>query len=199
MSGAEKRAPIRLSETLILGKGISKTVYAHPEDSALCVKIIHNDNHDWRRERSFRAMRKRRGLADGAIPVYYGPVETTLGEGLLFECIRDFDGKVSATLAETLESGVPFAGETLPALRRAIMEDRVILSDPNPDNFLVQRISPDTFRLRAIDGLGTHAAIPLMYWFDFMARRYIRNFWNSRFRGKLAEQFPEALEYAGFL
>ena len=194
-------APLPLSDASLIGRGLSKAVYAHPDDAALCVKIIENDNHDWRRELSYRKVRKRNGLADGALPAYYGPVETTLGEGFLFECIRDYDGTPSATLADILsgEDAQRFAEAALPKLRRLLMEERVILSDPNPDNFLVQKTAPDAFRLRVIDGLGTHATIPLMYWFDFMAKHYVRRFWNRRFRQKLSEKFPNTLEFAGFL
>ena len=193
--------PLLLSDTSLIGRGLSKAVYAHPDDAALCVKIIENDNHDWRRELSYRKVRKRHELAGGAIPAYYGPVETTLGEGFLFECIRDYDGTPSATLADMLsgEDGESFAEAALPQLRSLLLEERVILSDPNPDNFLVQKTAPDSFRLRVIDGLGTHATIPLMYWFDFMAKHYIRRFWNQRFRKKLSEKFPNALKSAGFL
>ncbi|MBO4852917.1 MAG: hypothetical protein J5477_04725 [Schwartzia sp.] len=193
--------PLPLSDASLIGRGLSKAVYAHPDDAALCVKIIENDNNDWRRELSYRKVRKRHGLTDGAIPVYYGPVETTLGEGFLFECIRDYDGAASATLADMLsgEDAERIAETALPKLRRLLMDERVILSDPNPDNFLVQKTAPDAFRLRVIDGLGTHATIPLMYWFDFMAKQYVRRFWNQRFRRKLSEKFPDALKYAGFL
>ncbi len=200
MSGASSRR-LSLSEDRLLGRGLSKAVYAHPDDPALCVKIIENDNHDWRRELAYRNVRKRKGLSDGPLPAYYGPVDTTLGEGFLFECIRDYDGALSVTLADRLaeENGESFAESALPRLRRLLLEERVILSDPNPDNFLVQRTGPEAYRLRIIDGLGTHATIPLMYWFDFMAKQYIRRFWNRRFRQKLSEKFPNTLKFAGFL
>ena len=176
---------IILTNDLFLGDGNHKTVYAHPTDKNLCIKILHRpDDDDFAKE-----MRYRKALGDRAdkmtlLTKYFGEIETSKGKGYLFERVIDFDGKISPTMLKILDDTVadkkllPATEKLLLDFKKTYFDEKFLLAGVDPDNYLVQRISKTARRVRIIDNIGTAARIPLPYYFDFLAMKRVKKYWQ---------------------
>lgn len=122
------------------------------------------------------------------MPAFYGEVKTNLGQGLIFELIRDYDGNISRNLDWYLEdeSRTPEAGELvsqLRALRRYLLEERIIARDLKAANILPRRLAPAEMKWVVADGLGNNEFIPIAEYVDWLGRRKILRKWNGFVRG----------------
>ncbi|MBQ0068082.1 MAG: hypothetical protein KBS60_07905, partial [Phascolarctobacterium sp.] len=94
-----------LDKDMFIAKGTQKAVYAYPGDATKCVKVkIIEKNDDMNKELKYRAVLTKRGKHLSMLPKYYGCVKTNLGDGYVFEYVRDFDGNVSKSLYEYLHN-----------------------------------------------------------------------------------------------
>ena len=177
---------IFLRDDLFLGTGMHKTVYAHTDNQHLCIKILHT-TPDPDLDREFRY---RKALGDKAnlmtlLTKYFGEVETSKGKGYLFERVIDYDGSTSKTMLELLNEAI--ADKTkLPALEKILLDfkrtyfaEKISLAGIDPDNYLVQKISPTECRVRIIDNIGTSAAIPIAYYFEMFAKKRAVKYWKK--------------------
>lgn len=176
---------IILTDELFLGDGNHKIVYAHPTDKNLCVKLLRTpDDPDFAKE-----MRYRKALGDRAnsmtlLTKYFGQVETNRGDGYLFERVIDFDGKPSPTMLNVLADTVvyrdllPETEKLLLDFKRAYFDEKFLLAGVDPDNYLVQKISPTERRVRIIDNIGIATFVPLAYWFDAFAVKRAKKYWQ---------------------
>ena len=176
---------IILTDDLFLGDGNHKIVYAHPTDKNLCVKLLRTpDDPDFAKE-----MRYRKALGDRAdfmtlLTKYFGEVETSRGKGYLFERVIDYDGKSSPTMLNVLNDTFTYR-ELLPATEKLLLDfkrtffaERFLLAGVDPDNYLVQKISPTERRVRIIDNIGVATFIPLPYYFDYFAVKRVKKYWG---------------------
>ena len=176
---------IILTDELFLGDGNHKIVYAHPTDKNLCVKLLRTpDDPDFAKE-----MRYRKALGDRAnsmtlLTKYFGQVETNRGDGYLFERVIDFDGKSSPTMLNVLadtfvyRDRLPETEKLLLDFKRTYFAEKFLLAGVDPDNYLVQRISPTQRRVRIIDNIGIATFVPLAYWFDTFAVKRAKKYWQ---------------------
>ena len=175
---------ITLTDDLFLGDGNHKIVYAHPTDKTLCVKLLRTpDDPDFAKE-----MRYRKALGDRAdsmtlLTKYFGEAETSKGKGYLFERVLDFDGKISQTMLNVLDDTVadekllPATEKLLLDFKRVYFDEKFLLAGVDPDNYLVQRISPSERRVRIIDNIGIATFVPLPYYFDYFAVKRAKKYW----------------------
>ena len=175
---------INLTDDLFLGDGNHKIVYAHPTDKTLCVKLLRTpDDPDFAKE-----MRYRKALGDRAnsmtlLTKFFGEAETSKGKGYLFERVLDFDGKNSPTMLNVLDDTVadekllPATEKLLLDFKRVYFDEKFLLAGVDPDNYLVQKISPTERRVRIIDNIGIAAKIPLPYYFDYFALKRAKKYW----------------------
>ena len=193
----DQKEIVYLTETLLLGKGRSKDVYVHPKNPAQCIKINARDDCDLRVELSYRKSRECRNLPPSALMVsYFGPVETNLGTGYVFERITDYDGANSKTLEELIElerkahaentsvrkllgteKEIPEAFDVLLRLRNELFRDNIIVSDMWAYNFMIQFAAPSDWLIRIVDDFGTSSRIPIMYYIDYFGAKHVRNRW----------------------
>ena len=177
---------ITLTDDLYLGTGMHKIVYAHPTDPHLCVKILHT-TPDPDIEREFRYRKALGSRADKMtlLTKYFGEVETSKGKGYLFERVIDFDGNSSKTMLALFDEAIRdkknlFELEKiLLKFKRVYFEEKILLAGIDPDNYLVQKISPTENHVRIIDNIGTSALIPLAYYFDLFARKRVLKYWQK--------------------
>ncbi len=177
---------ITLTDDLYLGTGMHKIVYAHPTDPHLCVKILHT-TPDPDIEREFRYRKALGSRADKMtlLTKYFGEVETSKGKGYLFERVIDFDGNSSKTMLVLFDEAIRdkknlFELEKiLLKFKRVYFEEKILLAGIDPDNYLVQKISPTENHVRIIDNIGTSALIPLAYYFDLFARKRVLKYWQK--------------------
>ena len=177
---------IIITDDLYLGTGRHKTVYAHPTDPHLCIKILHTTpDPDFDREIRYRKALGTRADDMTLLTRYFGEVDTSKGKGYLFERVVDFDGKSSKTLLKLLDEALvdktklPSVGKILMDFKRTYFAEKILLAGIDADNYLVQRISPTENRVRIIDNVGTSALIPLAYYFDLFAKKRIVKYWRK--------------------
>ncbi|SDP05066.1 YrbL family protein [Selenomonas ruminantium] len=186
---------IEMREELFLGDGNHKEVYIHPQDKSKCVKLLFTDD-DPDMSREFR-YRRALGKHVDDMPLltkYYGTVETDKGIGYVFERVMDYDGACSRTLLAELEDPTDKAKleQVMQDFHREFMREKFAPAGVDPDNFLVQRVSPEKSVVRIIDNIGTSAKIPLEYYVGFLAKRRAKKYWN-RLVADIARDFPDAL------
>lgn len=165
-----------------IGMGKERMCYVHPEDPRQAVKIsIGNTNEQSRREIKFYRKLKKRRVRDEHIPKFYGLATTNLGEGIVVEMIRNYDGEISRPLNWYLAQGFPIEEfeDSLVELYQSFLQNLIIFNhDLTIGNLLFKKTSATRGRLVAIDGLGDVVAID---WFDFipaLVRRKITRRWE---------------------
>lgn len=143
----------------------------------------------------------RRGLTSHLLPAYYGPMETTLGRGYVFERIFDFDGSQSRDLDTVLaEANTHYSADELRhrlenglcEFHEILRDEEIILSNVETENFLIQRTAPNIFRIRIVDNIGSPVAIPLMFYISCFARFHIERYWR-RFIDLLHDSYPDLI------
>lgn len=173
-----------------LARGGHRTVYPHPHDAGLCVKVLHepwkeinrrlNDPFRWIRPRrhfdenrgelhELTKLRRKLGpLLTQHFPTAHGLVDTDLGEGLVVDRIVDEDGQTSLTLKNHLWLNDLDAAcqEALEAFWDFLLEHRIMVRDPQPHNLIVQhRRDGAGLCIVMIDGFGSSDLLPFRSWF----------------------------------
>jgi hypothetical protein len=188
---------IEIDSHALVGKGLHRECFVHPEDPSLCVKIVvagnGNENH---REAAYYAALADRGVSWEMLPRFHGLVQTSLGEGAVFDLVRDYDNRISLTLGHYLSSqqltelheGV--LRDALQALRQYLLDNRIITMTLKPKNILFQLLSPQpqSGRLVIVDNIGNSDFIPLTNFSAALARWKIRRKWR-RFIRSLRHDF----------
>lgn len=145
---------IHLHNDSLLGQGRQKTVYHHPEDHDLCIKIPKQGcEHSLKREIKYTSKHQKNLTSVGA---YRGSIDTNIGTGYLFDIVRDSDGQISMTLEDFMKAD---HDESLLLLKVArlheqLLENKAALSELEPCNILVKKKSASDYTLVIIDGFG---------------------------------------------
>lgn len=197
---------IELDETHLIGKGNSRSVYLHPEDPNRVIKIEGNQASKAKPNNAIDylyfnyLLKRKRDLSQ--IATCYGWIDTTLGEGLMFQNIRNFDGTKALTFKEAILSGSlshKVSQNLLEDFIRYLYVNNIIFADIALSNLMVQFQYNKIVKLIVIDGLGTRR-FKFKFWiyrkFDYMAYRKIikqtnklrRSYDNLLLKCKLIEQ-----------
>ncbi len=166
-----------------IGKGRERACYVHPEDPRRAIKIPTGSiTEQTRRDIKFYRRLEKCGLKQVRhVPAYYGRAETNLGEGIVVDLIRNYDGEISAPLNWYLSQGVPIEefDPYLEELNESFLQDLIIFNhDMTIGNLLVQKSSAGSAQLIAIDGLGGTVAIDWLSNFPWLLRHKIRSRWK---------------------
>lgn len=176
-----------LSDKLFVAKGVHKAVYRHPSNTRYCIKKVTFTfrDTDIERELLYRKALKIRNKKPSLLPEYFGSVETNLGPGHVFEYIVDYDNQPSLELKSVFEKNLDVREifrvtplEFVRNFRDMLLAQKIVVSDVDPSNFMVQRISADRFTFKVVDNIGSPVMVPLAYYFDFVAERRIAKYWN---------------------
>ena len=114
------------------------------------------------------------------IPKFYGLCETNLGQGIVVDLIRNYDGEVSRPLNWYLAQGCPIEEfePYLDELKQSFLQNLIIFNhDMTIGNLLVQKLSMRKTQLVAIDGLGDVTILDWLDFFPLLARRKIHRRW----------------------
>lgn len=128
---------------------------------------------------------------------YYGTVQTDFGMGYVFERVIDFDGNTSKELSELLKQwnehpNYILLENILEDILRSMIAEKLVTTNMEYVNFMVQKVSPGYMKIRVIDNIGTHAKIPLIFYADNFARRHVKKYF-LRLLDDIAKDFPRAL------
>ena len=189
---------VELNEDLLIGTGGHKKVYIDPRDDKRCIKILLEEKcEDWEREKKYREIRSGRGRRSIMLPEYYGEIATNLGTGYLFERVVDYDGKTSKDIGEFLRTTeiLPTPLEIEYLIKRlfyCMLAEKIIVTNAEYCNFLVQRITPNLNQIRVVDNIGSHIIIPLDCYIDKLADRHIKRYF-VRLIKETHKDFPHTL------
>ena len=176
---------IELDRHALIGKGLHRECFVHPDNPAWCIKVVVSGTiNENRREASYYSRLARRGISWDMLTRFHGLVATSLGEGAVFDLVRDYDGAVSRTLAHYLESTTLTAqyGATLNRalvdLQAYLVRNRVITMTLKPKNILFQKMSGSAGKLVIVDNIGNSDFLPIADYSAFFARRKIQRKWR---------------------
>ena len=183
-----------------IGQGRERICYLHPEDDSKIIKIpMGSENVQSQREIDFYSrLQKRTDFPYSHIPRFHGIIQTSLGEGIVVDLIRDFDGQISRSMHEYLSEGIPLRAfdEEMETLKHYFLEHRVIFNhDLVPGNLLRQRLSSNHYRLVAIDGLGDVVIVQWLNCFPRHARAKINRRWD-RLQQRLNRSWGQSQDHA---
>jgi len=159
---------------------------------------LEKNNIDLQKELKYRRTRKQ---PSKLLPEYFGTIDTNLGTGYVFEKIYDFDGTLSLTLDEYIKKLLikmnylevqNHIQSLLLSFQKLWFEEKIVTSNIELVNFMVQRKSPTETYIRIVDNIGTPVLIPLAYYFDYFAAKRAQKYWK-RFLNLLKETFPSII------
>ncbi len=107
-------------------------------------------------------------------PVCFDTVNTDLGEGLVVELIRNDDGSISETVANTLEKRELNEDEThaLFEFFDHLLKHAIIIRDLSKSNIVLQRKN-GKIKAYLIDGFGNSDFLPFVKYSETLARKKI--------------------------
>ncbi|MDR2192031.1 MAG: hypothetical protein LBO62_04055 [Endomicrobium sp.] len=178
---------LTLTQDLYLNEGGDKVVYRHPYDDSLCIKILKKTNFklmEMRREICRFNQLHKKGVKINFAADFKGTVETNLGDGYVFELIKDFDGNSSLRMSDWL-SDVSFVSKNFEILieafknfKRILYENAVVFYDMKLENICLKRESPEKFSLVFVDNIKSGKTVPIEYFFKFYARSKLKRYWK---------------------
>ena len=176
---------IELDPSHLFGRGTHRVCYIHPDDERLCIKItLRGGERETQREIKYYRHLKQRNISWDLMPMFHGCVETNLGEGVVFELIRDCDGGISQTLESYLElpalteSDFVSLARSLRSLRGYMLEQGIITRRLKAKNILYNKTDADNARLVLIDNTGNTDFIPVCSYISYLAARKIARKWQ---------------------
>lgn len=172
---------IELSDDLIIGKGRDRICYEHPTVFNLCIKIsITTDKQSIREIRYFKFLKsKQTDLSK--ISIFSGKINTNKGLGYSFDLIRDYDGKVSKTLLQSLESNECSMEQVRPLisdLKHYLITNKICVRDISPSNISCQK-TQHGLNLFIIDGVSNSNFNPLTIRLQGLINKSIEKAWKG--------------------
>lgn len=175
---------LQLAQAVPVAKGGYQTIYRHPHDGALLIKVLNADLlQAWRRRgalaRIFRGAGAYRHVieevseqifasaADGTRHDFLNPVvglvHTDLGPGLVTPAVRDPDGNLAPSLKTLARAGLLAADvqDALEVFENRMLESAVVINDLNGGNIVYGSTDGGAPRLILIDGFGEKTLVPL--------------------------------------
>jgi len=211
MVSESRPSTIRLSNRLPFASGCKRDCYVHPHDPDLVVKVIPPEKSTeslhskkvWlkRMLQSPESMDANRGEREKfeelnrtfenlreAIPYlveYHGQVQTDLGEGLVFQAIKNYDGTMAETVMSAAKTGGYNKARLLDALEplKSVQGDSTIYNDVGKNNLVIQVLDAEhsQYKIWVIDGINCRAFIPITEYFEMYARaRKAKKIWKVK-------------------
>jgi len=152
---------ITLDDSLLIGKGSGRACYTHPDDDQKIIKVNHSkrgvDNNqnfiDYKYINHLR--KKKKSLIH--IASCYEYVETSLGLGLIFDKVVDYNNEASKSFRYFMAKKIislEKQRELLDELQTYLETEDIVFVDNCVRNFLCQEVTKDEYRLIIIDGVG---------------------------------------------
>ncbi len=116
---------------------------------------------------------------------YFGKTQTDLGEGMIFQAIKNYDGQISESVDTARKTGGYNMDELLKALKRfaAIRNDGIIFNDVGKFNVVVQVSDADhtNYKFWIIDGINCGPIIPISEYSTLYANaRKAKKIWQMK-------------------
>ena len=160
-----------------------RVCYLHPEDAGKVIKIVRQKtisrkkNPNWQEWRHYQYLLKHPGKID-FVNECYGFTKTDLGEGLVWQCVRDDSGEVSSTVTKIMKSPDGYdlgkVESVLDHFCAVLIENNIQLFDLNPTNVMIVIKADGSYQAVSADIKGryaNHEFIPISTYIPFFSRR----------------------------
>lgn len=175
---------LELDQELLIGTGTMRSCYQHPNNSSLCIKISTGTPNSIRQQNResqyYRAMEKR-GVDFRHLAHYEGVVETNLGTGHIYECIKDHDGAFSKSLNYYLNKHKSQQADLMSKFSKLegyLLDNGILFNDLSGLNIICQKDELGELTLMIIDGVGEVIIFTFLNAFKFHRNRTIRRRWQ---------------------
>ena len=175
--------PVELVEADLIGTGTRRFCYAYPDKPEFCIKIprqTKNGQLQQRREIKYYSRLKKRGVPTERVTRFHQVVSTSLGDGYVYDAIRDFDGECSLQLIHYLNNEPERVSEYLAMIKLLesyFFDNEVLFYDLNPYNILCRKSQDDNLEPFVIDGVGDVVAIPVLNYSRYLLKKKIERRW----------------------
>jgi hypothetical protein len=177
---------MNLEKLTLVGKGLHRECYVHPDHHNLCIKVlISNENHsEVKREMKYYSHLLKRNISWDMIPKFHGTIQTSIGVGYIFDLILDHTGNVSKTfeyyLSCTKSNQIDQSAlnRALIQLKKYLLENRIITMTLHPKNICCQINQKGEIRLYIVDNIGNSDLIPICNFIPYFAKRKIIRKWK---------------------
>jgi hypothetical protein len=203
---------IELDPSLLIGEGSHRATYRHPDDPALCLKVVkpgtleirRRNNRKWYKrlrpvesfdetDKDLKAYGRLKPDSDvfKHIPRFYRMVETSHGPAMLLERITNEDGSPSRPLKFYLEQTGSHAQlrSAILTLGNHLIACAFVIRDFHIKDVMVSERSDGTLRLYVVDGFGASELIPFSRIRYFARRTATRRV--QRFYDKIMRHYPD--------
>lgn len=183
---------VQLSNKYLIGEGSKRKCYQHPEIPELCVKVAikptikRRDQN--RGEMIYYELLEKRGVSWDRVAKCYGWIQTNLGQGLVFELIRDKQNRPLPNLEQQLKANNVDKEEVsreLKSLKQWIIRSAVIVHDLSLANIVYNPDRPEGKRLILVDGVINRNLVKLASYIAFLARNKMERSWKRFCRNDL--------------
>ncbi len=187
---------LTLTPDLYIGRGYHRECYIHPDQPDRCVKVVVNgDDSETKRELGYYHKLIKRNIDWSMLPKFHAQVNTNKGEGVVFDLVLDYSGKVSKPLSHYLDS-VELTANHAKALPKAFLQfseyllsEKILTMTIKPKNILYKLTSATEGHLVLVDNIGNSDFLPVCDYSSFFARLKIARK-LSRFQKLLLKQYP---------
>lgn len=176
---------IELLPSLLIGKGLHRECFSHPQNENLCIKVVVNGNQrETIREQTYYKFLQNRNIEWNHLPKFYGNIVTSIGEGAVFDIIRDDSGDISKSLKHYLNSEyeLPLIKDdlvkALNEFKHDLLAQNIITMSIKPQNLLYQRLGRNG-RIYLVDNIGNSDLFPISSYSRFFGKRKILRKWNN--------------------
>jgi len=175
---------LQLSPQYFVAEGTDRRCFRHRDDENFCIKVLHPDTGSgrFRRELGYYTSLQRRGVDFRHLTPYRGRIDTSLGNGAIFDLVLDDDGRISRSLHHYLSQNDrrfnTWIVDEIEHLKQDLYDQWIVFHDLNPTHILVRRMGYDEFRLVVIDGIGEDRFFSLANYSPSFARKKLVRVWN---------------------
>ncbi|AXX87632.1 YrbL family protein [Malaciobacter marinus] len=151
---------VNLKKDYYLGKGRERACYLHPFDDSKVIKIVYKPFENLNQnklEYDYLNFLTKRSVSFSHLSKCYGKIKTNLGEGYIFQRIKDYNGKTSLSFKNVVMNGLLTKQqemELLKELKEYLLKNNIIFIDVALSNIFCQEFSQNNFKLILTDGIG---------------------------------------------
>ena len=184
---------IKLEKSNFIAQGTNRACYIHPTDSNKCIKVtISNDSSESNKEIKYYKYLQNRSISFENIAKYYGVAKTDLGDGGVFDLVRDLDGDISKTLSyylqkDELTKEILNPLPLLKELRKYTLDEGIVVKDLNTKNILYQKTDKGA-KLVLIDGVVNNDFLFYSNYSNYLANKKINRLWDN-FESTLSRKY----------
>ena len=189
--GHDKTRPVlSLSKLKPFEEGSKRSCYVHPDNPNLCVKVVSGNSSDPKKLaeqrleiEDFALLNQRNSsVLFERFPRNEGVVNTDLGQGIVNQLLRDFDGQISRNFGILIcKDGLSLElKQAIVELKHWLRDQQCLTRDTGPHNMVAVRLAKDKWRLVIIEGMINRKFFWLRRasrWFaNYMLERELRKF-----------------------